>query len=530
MKTYLDQLKYILENGEEQIDRTGVGTLSVFGTQARYDLSESFPLVTTKKVHFRGIVEELIWFIKGSGNIDYLADKKISIWDEWADDNNELGPVYPVQWRSWEGPRRIVKVHPRICQKEDPICLPIFPLIDSVTNEFGEEILVSTRSGPFKVIGIADRKGVGGRTLYDIQFQETGNICRGITKTSINLGVVKDYYRFCIYGVGAIGGVSPYQDEFTSVNYHRWMNMLNRCYNPDYRDYYLYGEKGVFVCNRWLVFENYLEDIQRLPNWEKARRHPSLYQLDKDYYGSNCYSPETCVWLTEGDNNLYPKSVPFWVFAPDGSKSLEISQVEAATKWNVNYKNLNRCIKGHARHAKGLTFKFLTAEEQGDFLFRYELPIDQLSEVIHSIRTNPYSRRHIISAWNVGALKEMALPPCHSFFQFYVSQEAKLSCHLYQRSCDAFLGQVYNVASYSLLTCIIAKLCNLEPGEFVHSVGSHHLYLNHIDQVREQLSRQSKELPKLVLKNFDSIDDFSWEHVILEGYDPLPGIKAPVAV
>lgn len=264
MKQYLDLLQEIMEHGTVKSDRTGVGTKSIFGHQMRFDLSEGFPLLTTKKVHLKSIIHELLWFISGDTNIKYLKDNKVSIWDEWADENGDLGPVYGKQWRSWA--------------------------------------------------------------------------------------------------------------------------------------------------------------------------------------------------------------------APDGRS------------------------------------------------------IDQLSEVIETIKKNPDSRRMIVCAWNPADVDKMALPPCHCFFQFYVA-DGKLSCQLYQRSADTFLGVPFNIASYALLTMMIAQVCGLKAGEFVHTTGDTHIYLNHFDQVREQLSREPRPLPKMLINpGVKSIFDFKYEDFTLEGYDPWPAIKAPVAV
>lgn len=261
---YEKLLRHVYENGHQKTDRTGVGTRSVFGYQMRFDLSEGFPLVTTKKLHIRSIVHELLWFLSGSGNIGYLHDNKVSIWDEWADENGDLGPVYGVQWRSWP--------------------------------------------------------------------------------------------------------------------------------------------------------------------------------------------------------------------TPDG------------------------------RH------------------------IDQITNAVDLIKNHPDSRRIIVCSWNVADIDRMALPPCHCLFQFYVA-DGKLSCQLYQRSCDIFLGVPFNIASYALLTHMMAQQCDLEPGEFIWTGGDCHIYNNHFEQTVEQLSREPRPYPKLVIKRRpSSIFDYKFEDFEITDYNPWPHIKAPIAV
>lgn len=264
MKQYLELMQHVLDHGHGKTDRTGTGTLSVFGWQMRFDLAQGFPLVTTKKLHTRSIIHELLWFLQGDTNIRYLKENGVSIWDEWADENGDLGPVYGKQWRRWE--------------------------------------------------------------------------------------------------------------------------------------------------------------------------------------------------------------------TPDGRS------------------------------------------------------IDQIAKLIDGLKRNPDSRRHIVSAWNPGEVEGMALPPCHALFQFYVAG-GRLSCQLYQRSADIFLGVPFNIASYALLTMMVGQVCDLEPGDFIWTGGDCHLYLNHLEQAREQLSREPRPLPTMRIDPaVRDIFDFRFEHFTLEGYDSHPHIKAPVAV
>ena len=263
MRQYLDLMEHVLKNGSEKEDRTGTGTLSVFGYQMRFDLQNGFPLLTTKKLHLKSIIYELLWFLNGDTNIKYLHENGVKIWDEWADVNGDLGPIYGHQWRSW---------------------------------------------------------------------------------------------------------------------------------------------------------------------------------------GNN------------GQN------------------------------------------------------------------------IDQITQIIYQIKNNPNSRRIIVRAWNVGEIEKMALPPCHIMFQFYVANN-KLSCQLYQRSADIFLGVPFNIASYSLLTLMIAKVCNLQAGDFIHTFGDAHLYLNHIEQTKLQLTREPMQLPKMIInRNVEDVFSYKYEDFSLIDYNPHPHIKAPVAV
>ena len=265
MKQYLDLLRHILDHGMEKHDRTGTGTISTFGYQMRFDLEKGFPLVTTKKVHLKSIIYELLWFLQGDTNVHYLQEHGVRIWNEWADPDGELGHIYGYQWRSW----------------------------------------------------------------------------------------------------------------------------------PDY----------------------------------------------------------------DGGN------------------------------------------------------------------------IDQISQAVEAIKHNPDSRRIIVSAWNVADLDRMNLPPCHAFFQFYVSPDGRLSCQLYQRSADCFLGVPFNIASYALLTMMMAQVCGLRPGEFIHTLGDAHIYLNHLDQVHLQLERDPRPLPRMVINpEVTSIFDFHYEDFRIEDYNPHPTIKAPISV
>ncbi|WP_227395334.1 thymidylate synthase [Jeotgalibacillus aurantiacus] len=313
MKVYHDLLSHVLNNGVTKEDRTGTGTISSFGHQMRFNLHEGFPLMTTKRVPFKLIVSELIWFIRGDTNIRYLLEHNNHIWDEWA-------------FKKW--------------------------------------------------VESADYKG-------------------------------PDMTDF---------GLRSQQDQEFNLLYEKEMNDFRERILTDDEFAGKYGSLGSVYGEQWR-------------NWKTTR---------------------------------------------------------------------------------GET-------------------IDQLKDVIHSIRHNPDSRRHIVSAWNPEDIPVMALPPCHTLFQFYVA-DGKLSCQLYQRSGDLFLGIPFNIASYALLTHLIARECGLEPGEFVHTIGDAHIYSNHIDQVKLQLSRDFRELPSISIQSDKSLFELDVQDIVLENYDPHPAIKAPVAV
>lgn len=443
MKQYHDLLKYVLENGVEKKDRTGTGTLSVFGYQMRFDLRQSFPLVTTKKVFWKGVVEELLWFLRGETNIKSLVDKGVHIWDAWASPSGELGPVYGWNWRHWGArPMAIKQPLPKLRKELEPTYL-------GVANGANKE----------------------------------GNLLK---KT--------------------------------------WEGMISRCYNKKDIGYHLYGGCGVAVCDRWLEFQAFAEDAEKLPNWELKKKNPRKYVLDKDGIGSGfLYSPENCQWITQQENaNL------------KNNKIITVRHVESQQEFS--FTNPVTFCKSHGFTDKNFS-DLWTGNKNAKVRNGFELVsvkqnngVDQIANVIEQIKTNPDSRRLIVSAWNVGVIDEMALPPCHSFFQFYVMNN-ELSCQLYQRSGDIFLGVPFNIASYSLLTLMVAQVTGLKPGFFVHTLGDAHIYKNHIDQVNEQLLREPLPLPRVELEpSIMNIDDFRSEHIKLINYSSHAAIKAPIAV
>lgn len=442
-KQYLELLQDVLDNGTKKEDRTGTGTLSVFGRQVRFNLNEGFPLLTTKKVFWKGVVEELLWFLRGETNIKSLVEKNVHIWDAWVDENGELGPVYGWSWRHWNAKPKAIK-------------------------------------------------------------QPAPVLREGLEATYL--------------------GVANGKNKELSILKKTWEGMISRCYNKNDIGYILYGGRGVHVCNRWLEFEVFAEDAKTLPNWSLKENNPRKYVLDKDGLGDGfLYSPKMCQWITQHENALLKNDTVITV------RNIESKQETSFTNPALFCKSQGFTDKNFSdlwtnnKNAKIRNGFELVSIKKND-------GIDQIAQIIEEIKHNPDSRRLILHAWNVGQLDKMALPPCHMMAQFYV-QNKRLSCQLYQRSGDIFLGVPFNIASYSLLTHMIAQVCGLGVGDFVHSFGDLHIYSNHIDQVKEQLSREPRELPKLVLDpSIKIIDDFRSEHIRIENYNPHPTIKAEVAV
>lgn len=457
MKQYLDNLKNILDNGTIKTDRTGTGTKSVFGLQMRFNLEEGFPLLTTKKLHYKSIFEELFWFIDGDTSNRNLNNNGVRIWNEWANENGDLGKIYSAQWRY-------------------------------VLSESNKPILIDKKEA----------------TPIDVKY----DYVKKISVTS-NLQV-----------------------------YKLWERMLNECHTPCYNYYPTQGSTTT-VHPEWHTYENFLQDISKVKGYAHWMKEPNKYELDPNYYGANQYGFETSIFVPKallGYDNL--------AYSFKGKEYKTIDKIRNEHQGvNLNTKAVglrlfnnqlpfdHRLKNNLSSESDGLeTLKRLTPP-QGK-IYRSEVWIDQLANVISEIKKNGDSRRLIVSSWNVAELEDMALPPCHAFFQFYVANN-KLSCQLYQRSGDMFLGVPFNIASYSLLTCMIAEECELGVGDFIHTIGDAHIYLNHIEQCELQLSRDCRELPKLKLKykkEDKSIFDVRMDDIVIEGYDPHPHIKGVVSV
>jgi thymidylate synthase len=482
-KQYNELCKLILDKGRSKADRTGTGTIGIHGYQMRFDLNEGFPLLTNKKLFTRGIIEELLFFIKGDTHLSYLKDRDVNIWNDWADDNGNLGPIYSHQWRNFGG---------KHSNRKQPV-----PKIPEKATK----------------LGVANTEG----------------------------------------------------QKLNEKLYSIWTGMINRCYNKNKSTYKYYGGKGVFVSNDWLTFLNFVDDAKNIEGWNLKCNAWDDYELDKDILGDGfCYSKNTCKWVSQIEN-MQAKNNKTYTVRHDDGRIISFSSINNFIKeHDLNQGNFCSMLREDRDIANGWHLVEIINHDKG---------IDQLQEVINSLTSNPNSRRHIINSWHVGDLQFMALPPCHCLFQFHTSEltlderfkywfdknkpnrdvvdhyssvsivnQAKildehnipkhqLDLQLYQRSTDCGLGLPFNIASYSTLLLMVAQCVNMIPNEFIWDGGDTHIYMNHINAIKEHISRNPRKLPTMKLNpNVKDIFSFKIEDFTLEGYDPHPAIKMDVSV
>lgn len=457
---YLEMLRDVYDNGVLTEDRTGVGTRSVFGRQLVCDLREEFPLLTTKKMFFRGAVVELLWFLSGNNDVNWLQERGVNFWNSWGrTDDNTIGPGYGVQFRHIHS---VVPVQPRI-------------------------------------------------------YEETQLTASPEKRT--------------VFGVGYYGDKDR-KDPYYKLLVTTWREMLRRCYNPKSDNYKSYGAKGVHVESSWHEFAQFQKDAKKLPGWELKLEFPNLYSLDKDVlWASNRYGKETCCWASHREQSFNTSTNRYFRATNQATGNVEVfpSVGEIHRKHGLNMSATHRALnKKLHKHGGWINYEYIQAAE--GYVLRYR-EIDQVRQVIASIKHNPTSRRHVISLWNPHELDRMQLPPCHgTVIQFNV-EAGFLDCLMYQRSGDIFLGVPVNIASYALFTHMIAHVCGLKARFFIHVFGNLHMYENHKQQVETQLGRVPLSAPQLnITGEVFGIDDFSYESFKLCNYNPHPAIPAPVAV
>ncbi len=558
MKQYKELLEKILREGTRiDNDRTGVGTIRlVDDSTLTFDLKNGFPLVTGKRTPLKSILHELLWFLSGNTNIKYLLDNNVNIWNlncydsyikkvdfpvslddfihllktdfDFSSEHGDLGKIYGYQWRHCEIQPSIVPVKRKNLKAPQQITYPLF-----AHKSLEDEIYTSSSNLKFKIVKNSEST-INTVKHIQIQFLHTG-YTKIVPKRYVkNNAKIKDIYYPMYYGVGYIG--TDVKKLTLTKLWSVWKSMLARCYDTSNEAYKYYGGKGVHVDKEWHSFYNFYNSIKNLPNYLSYVKNNSIYELDKDYFGSNVYSENTCVWSKKSHNSTYPKSKAFKITTPLGKTLYELSQRQAARNLGLRHQHINACLNGIQTHTKNFKFSFLP--ENSSILYRYSFDyIDQVKNLIVELEKNRYSRRHLICNWSSVNLHEQALPPCHLLSQFFVNPDGTLDCKVYQRSCDSFLGLPFNIASYSTLLHIFANICGLNVGRLIYTFGDLHVYQNHISAVEEYLSRSHFQLPKLKIKrkleisdldvnNFNlTVDDFE-----LIDYQYHPAIKAEMAV
>ena len=542
MQQYLDLLRHVLDNGHIQGSRAKLSngskpkTISCFAPPSmRFDLRDGFPLATSKFVSFRSVTAELLWFLSGSTNVKGLEAQGVNIWSAWQDSAGDIGPSYGKQWRRWHS---IKRVRPRAFQASE-FSLPDRVIPSNLVVEPGDDLIGRNLGNPgsgYRVLGRNVSKDDGIHKYYAVQFSETGYVAPRVRRDKVISGLVKDRFKKSAYGVGCMGDEFPDDTIGKSLRkdlHTTWSRMLERCYLKSCPAYPRYGGQGITVDGDWLIFANFLRDAKDLPGWHLKRWRPKSYQIDKDYFGASVYSKDSCRWVNlKTQSGCRSHIRPFEATDPAGRKYVGVTKAVFGAMHGLDRAYISAVLKGNLQSYLGWSFRYIDPE---GWLYR-EHVVDQVDNLIAGIEAvkidpeSPLARRLIISAWNVSDIPDMAIPPCHVMAQWYV-HDGKLSCRMYQRSCDLFLGCPYNTASYALLTHLLARVTGLEAHELIHTFGDAHIYENHLPQVREQLTRTPHPLPRLVIDDsVTDIDNLSLDQFRLEGYTHHAKLAGEVAV
>lgn len=568
---YLQLADSVLDNGVVKADRTGTGTTSTFANQMRFNISDgTIPLLTSKKMHIPSIITELVdWYLKGDSSAYNLQRRNVRIWNEWADADGNLGPVYGHLWRGWPASdaTSITAVRDRgnigidadfeFKYKSDRPKSQI-----GGVTKFGEKYTIDGTLHDMK-----DGKPVD---YFLISFDDTGYHRQITNKERLN-GKFRDPYAKTVCDVGCLGE-GEFRPSYRKRAYDLWVSMLTDVYG----DVAPLHMEGYFVDRDWRCFYNFLLDLPRIPGFYKWLNGTEKMELSPQYYSSRCYHPRTCVFVPASMIDRETKEMEgskLAVKAKRGNRTIvDYNLDRLAKKTGVESHIIMREIHMDSPRQldSGWTFE-VTGSPLGS-TFRPTLYIDQIEDVIYRLKTNPDDRRLLVTAWNPGLVPEMQLPPCHYTFQFYTrplsdkermdiyferTKDARiyddyytwdgmpalekmkelniptraLSCMMNQRSADVFLGVPFNIAQYSILTHMIAQVVNMQPDEFIWNGGDTHIYSNHEAQIMEQFGREPFASPKVSLnKSVDKIDDFTYDDIVIEGYESHGTIKAKVAV
>jgi thymidylate synthase len=543
-KEYTTLVNHILNHGTLKPNRTGVDTIGVFSYQMRFDMSDgTIPLLTTKKVHVKSIIHELLWMISGSSNIKYLKDNGITIWDEWATPEGHLNKVYGFQWRKWEvndWMSNVVEVPVGIEGIDAYFIPPKNDLLQPVAPN-GDEFIgkkIQTFFGDwFTVISKTCKPG-DKNSQYTIQFETTTTILTVLRPALRTAKItIRDPYRISVCGQGCLG-VYVEQPPLRIAAYNLWYNMMRRCYDSSLPEYYLYGGRGVFVDQSWRCFANFLRDIHDLVYFTKWAANPSQYDLDKDYFCASSYSKDTCIFLPSKYNQALPNLDGCKYIAthnPSGNKyEFTIQRLFAKQHHIKHSQTISTALLTSPNKQTGV-WKFEKVSPRPGHVFRQQFFVDQIAQIINKLKNNPLDRRLIVSAWNVADLPQMNLPPCHYAFQFYTRPledgKYELSLMVNQRSCDVGLGVPFNIVQYAFMLRMFCEIANMVPGELIWNGGDTHIYVNHALQLERQILRQPFPSPTFKFaRKITDIDDFKYEDFIVEDYISHPAIKMDVAV
>lgn len=532
---YLKLAQKILDEGEYTEDRTGTGTYSIVGAMIRHNLSKSFPIPTSKKINFNLVAGELLFFLNGSSDRRILQEKSYGSFEEskhdiWKLDCDKglslkphqfnsynLGEMYPEYWRMLWSPHMdtVVEILKRFPSEHKP--REKFP--DFCGNLVGEG--VSTKE--LLEVKVFDKKYVPSlnHSVCTLQFKNTGYVVYNVKYNSKGKYQTKDRYHKNLWGVGYLGDeVQGYEERL----YNMWRSMIKRCYDTTDANYSRYGGSGVTVHTSWHSFSDFYKDVYTLPNFQKWYNNEGEWALDKDYLNGKVYSKDTCVFLPKSVNS---KLTGRSVISSEGKIFFSLSDAEA-------YEGIAR--RGDYDRLAKRGYRYFNTDK-GDKLVRPKLFKDQISDLVSSIKqvsNGDYhtSRRLFVNNWNMDHGSSAVLAACHTGFQCVV-RNGKLNLVFSMRSNDLFLGNPYNFSSYSLLCHILAQLTGLEVGEVVYFGTDVHLYSNHIDQIKEQLSRELvEELPQIKMPKFNTLEELlslTGKDFIIKNYHPHAFIKGKQA-
>lgn len=584
MEQFKNALRHVLLNGSKKTDRTGVGTISSFGYQMRFNLQEGFPATTTKKLAWKAVVSELLWFLEGSNDERRLceilygtrSEERTTIWsgnanaDYWrpnAQFPGDLQRVYGVQWRTWDTYHQWKSNVELIKQGtaygiDSPfhIDIPLEKPVPTNADDLVGKIFPTKDSGDFIVLQKLPTKN--NNSYYRIQFLTGIHTIIECSRPNIRSKSVKNPYAMTVVDGNGCYGIIDKKSPYLTKAYNLWYNMMARCHGTDPIKTIHYKTNGVFVDSNWRCFSNFYRDIHNIVGFDYWKDNPSGYDLDKDYFGNTFYSKSSTIFLPTWYNQyvLSNSNITGQLYIATNNFTGEKFKFTSPALFNQHTKSaglVDRALREQNGRTKN--WSFTKEDPPAGYKWRQKFYVDQIAAVLKSLKDDPFSRRHIVSAWNPGELNDAALPPCHALFQFNVRHiplvdrikmsiksgsldiqtegqldaigvpKYYLDCQLYQRSCDMFLGVPFNIASYSLLIHMFAKELNYAAGDFVWTGGDCHIYATHLDAVHELLDRECRTLPTLEFNKKDlanyKVDDFK-----LVGYDPHPVIKAPMAV